>query len=167
MRELLRSANGRAMSRPEISCEPCLPDTSARPAFRGPWTERGTRTGAEDSFASASATRSITSTSFGQSSEVFGRASAGMDVSLASKASMISLAPVRGRPRRVFSPVNVTGAWLSWAITGIIMRVRRPDSPTFRVMVSEAEPSWPERLVRQPAEAPIPVIVTRLPSTST
>ena len=34
---------------------------------------------------------------------------------------MISFAPVKGRPRRVFSPVNVTGFEPSCAISGIII----------------------------------------------
>ena len=69
------SANGRAISRPDMSWEPCLPEISARPALSGPLTVRGTL---------------IESIS-------------------ASNASIISRAPVSGRFKRVFSPVNVTG----------------------------------------------------------
>ena len=78
-----------------MSCDPCLPEISARPALSGPFTVNGTRTMEGDS-----------STSLGMTSDLSG-------ITSASKASIISLAPVRGRPRRVFSPVNETGSGLS------------------------------------------------------
>ena len=121
MREVLFSENGSAISRPEISCEPCLPEISARPALSGPWTVRGTRTGAGDLSTSLEVT-------VGERLDVTGEE--GFEVTVASNASIISLAPVRGRPRRVFSPVNVTDSGQSCAITGIIILVSRPDSPT-------------------------------------
>ena len=43
MTEEFLSANGSAISRPEMSWEPCLPEISARPALSGPFTVRGTR----------------------------------------------------------------------------------------------------------------------------
>ena len=130
MSDELRSANGRAIRRPEISWEPCLPEISARPAFSGPAAVRGTHTGA------SSSSRMI----------------------LASNASRISFAPVRGRPRRVFSPVKCTGPWQSWVMRGIIILVSRPDSPTWRVYSSAP---------MLPRCAAIPLIVNDVPSTDT
>ena len=115
------SANGRAISRPEMSWEPCFPEISARPAFSGPATVRGTHTGAS---ASPPSFRAIAQSSFRPGVQLSFRLGVQLsfrpDVQLsfrpteasgeisAPKASIISRAPVRGRPRRVFSPVKVT-----------------------------------------------------------
>ena len=119
MSEVFFCEKGRAIRRPEIICEPCFPEISARVAASGPCTVNGTRTG----VAKPSALPEVTS-------EGAPAADWSTDVTDAPRASIISRAPVRGRPRRVFSPVNTTGPGHNCAITGIIIRVSRPDSPT-------------------------------------
>ncbi len=105
----LRPAKGKAINSPEISCDPCFPDTSARPADKGPVTSKGTF-------------RQLPSCSGPDAPEAF--------FTFAPNASIISEAPVSGLSSRVFSPVTVTGVSLSCAIKGSIILVKSPDSPT-------------------------------------
>ena len=87
MSEVFFCEKGRAISRPEIICEPCFPDISARVAVSGPFTINGTRTGSD-----------------APSSLPF----VPLEAIVAPRASITSRAPVSGRSRRVFSPVNST-----------------------------------------------------------
>ena len=99
--------SGRAVSRPEMSCEPSFPEISALPGTRLFFTVRGTNT----------------------SLKALLRA-----LSLESRTpndAIMSAAPFSGRPGRVFSPVMRTGPLPSTATMGIISRVSRPDSPTW------------------------------------
>ena len=106
-------SRGRAIKRPEINCEPSFPEMSFFPGRSGPCTERGTLISPVCSFSGLRTVPNL---------------------------AIISEAPLRGRPRRVPSPVMSVlepdpGCCMA-AVSGIIRRVRRPDSPTWRSFAS-------------------------------
>ena len=76
--------------------------------------------------------------------------------SLTPKLIIISSAPFSGRFRRVFSPVIEQDPPPSAAIKGIIILVRNPDSPTWRLSME-----------RHPGAAPMPFMDSTEPSSRT
>ena len=83
-------------------CDPPAPEMSALPGTSLPSTVRGTYISREV----RAALRSMTP-----------------------KEAMMSAAPFSGRFTRVFSPVTRTDPGPIWDMIGIIILVRRPDSP--------------------------------------
>ena len=134
------SRSGNAISSPEMIWEPLTPDIEAFPALREPLMSRGTKTSAAESA--------------GPEAELAALSPAW--TSLTPKADIISGAPLSGLPVNVFSPVTLTSPSLRTERSGIIILVRRPDSPVCRVL------SFNEFLF-----APMPLMVNADPSLAT
>ena len=129
--------NGNAISRPDISCEPCLPVISALPPASGPSIYAGIFI----SVPSASPAGTID----------------------APTASIISFAPRKGLLSNVFSPLINTVPLHNSAARGIIILVSNPDSP----VCSREIPSSFLPNSNAPEWAAIPVIVNSFPFLST
>ena len=133
------SRSGNAISSPEMIWEPLIPEIEAFPALREPFMSRGTKTSAA---------------SAGPEAELAALSPAW--TSLTPKADIISGAPLSGLPVNVFSPVTIMSPSFRTERRGIIILVRRPDSPVCRVL------SFNEFLF-----APMPLMVNADPSLAT
>ena len=133
------SRSGNAISSPEMIWEPLTPDIEAFPALREPLMSRGTKTSAA---------------SAGPEAELAALSPAW--TSLTPKADIISGAPLSGLPVNVFSPVTLMSPSFRTERSGIIILVRRPDSPVCKVL------SFNDFLF-----APMPLMVNADPSLAT
>ena len=146
--------------------EPLTPDIEAFPALREPFMSRGTKTSAASAGPEAELAAGLASAEFpaGQAAESATEAGLPADrealspawTSLTPKADIISGAPLSGLPVNVFSPVTLMSPSLRTERSGIIILVRRPDSPVCRVL------SFNEFLL-----APMPLMVNADPSLAT
>ena len=134
----LPSAKGRAITRPEINCEPSFPEISALPGQRDPHTFSGTLqngAGFPWSFAALS-TQGISPSTI-----------------RTPKRDIIRGTPFKGLFNNVPSPFRVTSLEAIWETSGIISLVSKPDSPTLSSSMSTESVS-----------ADIPLIVSRFAS---